>query len=114
MLFNARQRSGFHSKALTAKNTSEFPKHIQQEIREKYQNYALKDLVQEYGLSEQTMRSTPIPKTAELNSSTVGMGVISILIYVQTRINHKTIFSHSPFTSPIKNRILQISSIPPM
>ena len=41
----------------TAKKSSEFPRHIQQELREKCQNTSLKNLAQEYGLSEQTMRS---------------------------------------------------------
>ncbi len=42
---------------LTAKKSSEFPTHIQQELRKKCQYSSLKDLAQEYGLSEQTMRS---------------------------------------------------------
>lgn len=42
---------------LTAKKSSEFPTHIQQELRKKCETSSLKILVQEYGLSEQTMRS---------------------------------------------------------
>lgn len=42
---------------LTAKKASEFPIHIQQELRKKCQYSSLKDLAQEYGLSEQAMRS---------------------------------------------------------
>lgn len=42
---------------LTTKKTSEFPVHIQQELRKKCQYSSLKDLSQEYGLSEQVMRS---------------------------------------------------------
>lgn len=42
---------------LTAKKASEFPIHIQQELRKKCQYSSLEDLAQEYGLSEQTMRS---------------------------------------------------------
>lgn len=41
---------------LTAKKASEFPIHIQQDLRKKCQNSSLKILAQEYGLSEQTMR----------------------------------------------------------
>lgn len=42
---------------LTAKKTSKFPIHIQQEIRKKCETSSLKVLAQEYGLSEQTIRS---------------------------------------------------------
>ena len=42
---------------LTAKKASIFPIHIQQELRKKCERLSLKDLAQEYGLSEQTMRS---------------------------------------------------------
>ncbi len=42
---------------LTAKKASEFPIHIQQELRKKCETSSLKILAQEYGLSEQTMRS---------------------------------------------------------
>lgn len=42
---------------ITAKKASEFPTHIQQELRKKCEISSLKVLAQEYGLSEQTMRS---------------------------------------------------------
>lgn len=42
---------------LTAKKSSEFSIHIWQELRKKCETSSLKDLAQEYGLSEQTMRS---------------------------------------------------------
>lgn len=42
---------------LMAKKSSEFSIHIWQELRKKCETSSLKDLVQEYGLSEQTMRS---------------------------------------------------------
>lgn len=42
---------------LTAKKTSEFPTHIQQELRKKCETSSLKVLAQKCGLSEQTMRS---------------------------------------------------------
>lgn len=42
---------------LIAKKSSEFPIHIQQELRKKCQYSSLKDLAYEYGLSEQTMCS---------------------------------------------------------
>ena len=42
---------------LCAKKTSAFPEYIQQELREKCHIFSLKELAQNYGLSEQTMRS---------------------------------------------------------
>lgn len=42
---------------LTTKKASEFPIHIQQELRKKCETSSLKILAQEYDLSEQTMRS---------------------------------------------------------
>ena len=42
---------------LMAKKSSEFSIHIWQELRKKCETSSLKDLAQEYGLSEQTMRS---------------------------------------------------------
>ena len=42
---------------LTTKKTSEFPPHLQQELRDKCRTFSLKDLAQEYQLTEQTMRS---------------------------------------------------------
>mgnify|MGYP002471331628 CR=1 FL=1 len=42
---------------LCTKKSSTFPEHIQQELREKCYIFSLKELAQNYGLSEQTMRS---------------------------------------------------------